>query len=388
MNKTFEQLLDGYLTDALSEQERSAFYEMLESPANAALLEAAIDRAAREKSFAGNEDQEFLRQQSLARLLARIHETPASPKIQKLHPGIRWTAAAAIAVLLTAGLYFWQQHTKPAAREIADKQDIAAVKGSATLTLANGATISLDSLQNGGTVTTHGLQLSMQNGALSYNPDRDTKTEVTYNTISTSRGRQFILSLPDGTTVTLNASSEIRFPVVFPKDKREVQVSGEAYFDIAKNADAPFIVTAGDVKVQVLGTAFNLKAYSDEPNIATTLISGAVRVTSPQKTIILEPGQQSITTADDDLQVRHVDIGEAVAWKEGRFEFYGNIKDIMTQLQRWYDISTVEYQGDIARYEVAATISRTKKLSEVLELLEKTGNIHFIIQGNKVIVKN
>ncbi|WP_291912980.1 FecR domain-containing protein [Chitinophaga sp. CB10] len=388
MNKTFEQLLDGYLTDAISEQERSAFYEMLESPANAALLEAAIDRAAREKSFAGNEDHEFLRHQSLARLLARIHEAPTSPKIQKLHPGIRWTAAAAIAVLLTAGLYFWQQHTQPAAREIAAKQDIAAVKGSATLTLANGATISLDSLQNGGTVTTHGLQLSMQNGALSYNPDRDTKTEVTYNTISTSRGRQFILSLPDGTTVTLNASSEIRFPVVFPKDKREVQVSGEAYFDIAKNADAPFIVTAGDVKVQVLGTAFNLKAYSDEPNIATTLISGAVRVTSPQKTIILEPGQQSITTADDDLQVRHVDIGEAVAWKEGRFEFYGNIKDIMTQLQRWYDISTVEYQGDIARYEVAATISRTKKLSEVLELLEKTGNIHFIIQGNKVIVKN
>ncbi|SHM03796.1 FecR family protein [Chitinophaga jiangningensis] len=385
MNKTFEQLLDGYLTDTLSAQELSTFYDMLENPDHAALLAAAIDQAAREKSFVGNVDQELGRRQSLERLQARIHATPSSPNIHTLSPGRRWMAAATIAVLIAAGIYLWQNHARPANKALATRQDIAAVKGSATLTLSNGTTISLDSLHNGATVNSHGLQLSMQNGTFSYNPDSDTKTDITYHTISTSRGRQFILTLPDGSTVTLNASSQIRFPAAFPKNKREVEISGEAYFDIAKNADAPFIVSAGDVKVQVLGTSFNVKAYTDEANIATTLVSGAVRVSSPQKSIVLEPGQQSI--AGSDLAVRNVDISETIAWKEGRFEFYGNIKDIMTQLQRWYDISTVEYQGDIAKYEVAATISRSKKLSEVLELLEKTGNIHFIIEGNKVIVK-
>ncbi|MBV7533812.1 FecR family protein [Chitinophaga sp. sic0106] len=385
MNKTFEQLLDGYLTDTLSAQELSTFHEMLENPANATLLAAAIDLAAREKSFVGNEDQESGRRQSLERLRTRIHETAAAPKIRALRSGRRWTAAATIAVLITAGLYLWQKNSRTAVEEPATHHDIAAVKGSATLTLANGTTISLDSLHNGSTVNSHGLRLSMQNGAVSYNPDGNTKTDITYHTISTSRGRQFVLTLPDGSSVTLNASSQIRFPATFAKDKREVEVSGEAYFDIAQNAAAPFMVNAGDVKVQVLGTSFNLKAYTDEPNIATTLVSGAVKVSSPQKSVVLEPGQQSV--AGSDLTVRNVDISETIAWKEGRFEFYGNIKDIMIQLQRWYDISSVEYQGDIAKYEVAATISRTKKLSEVLALLEKTGNIHFIIQGNKVIVK-
>lgn len=397
MNKTFLTLLDGYLTDALSDEEQLLFLEMIEQPANRLLLEEAIDKLAADKSFVGVE-QERLRLASLERLQARMQEEGRelvrTSKLRFLsRPITRW-AAAIVLIFIATGIYMWLGTTRLKKGEYASldtkhKNEISPVVGSTTLTLADGSTIQLDSLDNGTVTQQHGVQLFLNNGQLSYQAAGNNLGAVTYNTITTSRGKKFVLMLPDGSKVWLNAASTLRFPTVFPKDARHVELIGEAYFEIAKNAAAPFKVKIQEaLSVEVLGTHFNIMAYQDERNVTTTLLEGAVRVSQQEAQVTLKPGQQSLAFLNKEkaMEVREVDVTEAVAWKEDRFEFYGNIKDIMRQLQRWYDISEVEYKGNITNSALVATISRSKNLSEVLDMLQRTGSIHFVIEGNKVIV--
>ncbi|WP_127129544.1 FecR family protein [Pseudoflavitalea rhizosphaerae] len=388
---SFLSLLTGYLTDGLSAEQHSGFMQQLQEPGNQQLLEQAIDALAAEKAF-NDTGNAALKARSLQRLLQQINATPEKQKATIRSMNKRWMAAAAIAVLVAAGAWLWfSQH--PADKKnvtiTASKtgNDLEPGKDGAILVLADGRKVLLDSMPNGTVAQEKGAELILSNGTLQYNVNDLPVAARGFNTVSTPRGRQIQLNLPDGTRAWLNAGSSLHFPTAFSGPDRKVEMTGEVFFEVAKDAAHPFIVKMNNsTSVEVLGTSFNVNAYVNEPAISTTLAEGTVKMVYGQQAITLKPGQQGFT-ANAALKMKEVDVSEITAWKEGRFELYGNIKDIMRQLQRWYNINEVDYQGGTENRMLVATIARSKKLSEVLAILERTGSVNFSIEGEKVIVK-
>ncbi|MCK7557600.1 FecR domain-containing protein [Chitinophaga sedimenti] len=247
--------------------------------------------------------------------------------------------------------------------------------------MADGQVVTLDST-GARDLSRNGTVVRQQGGRLLYG----NASAVSYNTLQTPRGGQFQLQLPDGTEVWLNAASSIRFPTAFPGKERLVEVTGEVYMEVARNADQPFRVKVNEqVNVQVLGTRFNINAYSDEKNIQTTLVQGAVKVKSGDTGTILQPGQQA--QVSDNIRVVPADVDQVMAWKNGLFNFHNmELKEVMRQLSRWYDID-IEYRGTIAPREFWGKMGRNLTLSEVLKGLEGAG-INFKIEenGKKLVV--
>jgi ferric-dicitrate binding protein FerR (iron transport regulator) len=223
-------------------------------------------------------------------------------------------------------------------------------------------------------------------GKLLYDLGSEKAKQIVYNTISTPKGGQYQLELPDGSLVWLNASSSIYFPTSFIEKERRVEITGEAYFEVAKSADKPFIVSVNNSEVQVLGTHFNINAYSDEEEVRTTLLEGSVKFVDGSNTSLLQPGQQSQLTKDRIVKVAsNVDVNEVVSWKNGLFSFENaGIETIMRQLSRWYDVE-IDYKGKTDDIFVAE-MSRNIKLSDVLKALELTGRVKFEIDGKKIVV--
>jgi ferric-dicitrate binding protein FerR (iron transport regulator) len=215
-----------------------------------------------------------------------------------------------------------------------------------------------------------------------------TDTEMKYNTVSTPRGGQYKLVLGDGTRVWLNAESSLKFPAGFSLNQREVELRGEAYFEVAKNPARPFKVTvltpSGDGgTVEVLGTHFNINSYGDEPVVKTTLLEGSVRVTKAGHTVVIRPGEQAQAGAT--IRVVHTDTDQEVGWKEGEFVFRNaTIQQVAAQLTRWYDVE-VEYRGSVTDH-FNATIDRKESLQSLLKLLEGTKRVHFTLAGKKLII--
>jgi ferric-dicitrate binding protein FerR (iron transport regulator) len=237
-----------------------------------------------------------------------------------------------------------------------------------------------------------GATARIVNGALVY---ENNGNEVVYNTMSTPKGRQFHLILPDGTTAWLNAASSIRYPTVFTGKERKVEVTGEVYFEVAQQPSAPFLVDVNHkLSIQVLGTHFNVKAYEDEHTIAATLLEGSIRVTgspviSHQSSVTLTPGQQArINNGQPDITVvNKADLDKAMAWKNGLFNFEDeNLQEIMRQLERWYDIEVV-YEKQAPGIYFVGEISRDIPLKDVLSFLETTG-IRFRMEERKLTVLN
>jgi ferric-dicitrate binding protein FerR (iron transport regulator) len=272
------------------------------------------------------------------------------------------------------------------------KGDVMPGGNKAILTLANGSQIVLDSAVNG--ILTHQGNIKvikLTNGQLVYENAGARADEVLYNTMSTPRGGQYSLILPDGSRVWLNAVSSIRFPTAFLGEERTVEITGEAYFEIAKDPLRPFRVLVNSglkdrrLEVAVLGTHFNINAYKDEATIKTTVLEGSVKVSHGSSHTTIEPGEQ--TQFDNGiLQIVHdANVTETVAWKDGRFEFKDtDLKTIMRQLMRWYDVD-VQYNGNISERYFTADISRNKSLSGVLKMLELS-DIDFKLEGNKLTV--
>ena len=388
---SFLSLLTGYLTDGLSAEQHSVFMQQLQDPVNQQMLEQAIDSLATEKAFIGA-DNAALKARSLQRLLQQINALPEEKVTPVRSMRKRWIAAAAIAALLGAGAWLWFNN-QPADNKgttiTASKagNDLEPGKDGAILVLADGRKVLLDSLPNGTVAQEKGAELILNNGTLQYNVKDLPVAAQGFNTVSTPRGRQIQLNLPDGTRAWLNAGSSLHFPTAFSGFDRKVEMTGEVFFEVAQDAAHPFIVKVNNsTSVEVLGTSFNVNAYANEPAISTTLAEGAIKMIHGQQAITLKPGQQGFTTGVA-LTMKEVDVSEVTAWKDGRFELYGNIKDIMRQLQRWYNINEVDYQGGTENRMLVATIARSKKLSEVLAILEKTGSVNFSIVGEKVIVK-
>jgi len=204
--------------------------------------------------------------------------------------------------------------------------------------------------------------------------------------LSTPRAAQYQLVLPDGSKVWLNAASSIHYPTAFAGKERKVEITGEAYFEVAQDARLPFIVKTNGMEVKVLGTHFNVNAYEDEAMVRTTLLEGAVLMTKDAATALLQPGEQAQLTKAGDLKLVHnADIAEAVAWKNGLFQLNSaDVPAIMRQMARWYDVEIV-YEEGVPDGHISGKVPRGMNLSQVLEIFEVSG-VHFKIEGRKIIV--
>ena len=245
----------------------------------------------------------------------------------------------------------------------------------------------LDDASNGNLAQQGNTKVIKLNGKLDYKASGSSASEILYNTISTPRGGQYQIELPDGSQVWLNAASSLRFPTAFAGKERKVEISGEAYFEITKNKSMPFVVKINEAEVQVLGTHFNVMAYNDEAAVKTTLLEGSVKFKSSDNTSTLIPGQQSQLTKDGKVKVVDgVDVDKVVAWKNGAFNFHGEDMDaIGRQLARWYDVEVVN-NSKIEGLFYAEDIPKNIKLSEVLKMLQLTGEVSFKVEGRRIIV--
>ncbi|WP_143305973.1 FecR family protein [Chitinophaga vietnamensis] len=325
--------------------------------------------------------------QATAQLLQqRIRENTGAAKGRLLRMVAKAASAAAvIACCWFFGKKLWKQYNGNAPTELALKEQAPQPGGNkAVLTLASGQQIVLDSAGHG-TLQQGGATIQLGNGQVAYHPG-DQPPAAAMNMLSTPPGGQYQLLLPDGSKVWLNAASSIRFPSGFSGSERKVEITGEAYFEVAANARQPFVVSAGDKTVQVLGTRFNFMAYPEEPGANVTLLEGAVRVGYQADTTTLKPGQQARLKADHTLEVATCkDIQQAVAWKEGYFAMNGEgTAAMMRQLARWYNVE-VTYKNKIPELRFEGSIKRSYSLQEVLSILEESG-IHFTVEGRKIIV--
>lgn len=305
----------------------------------------------------------------------------------------RWMAAAAVILLLSAGIFLLVRKTAgPAVVAVSEhkKQDAEPGHDGAILTLADGQQIVLDSVGNGALAMQGNVKIQkLSSGVVKYDNGLEGRKETLYNTLTTPRGRKTSLSLTDGTVVWLNASSSIRYPTVFTGKERLVEVTGEAYFEVAKNSAMPFVVrkAGNDERVEVLGTSFDINVYDDEEAAKTTLLEGSIKVIKGADGRVLKPGQQAVLGKGGSRMkiVSDVDAEEVMAWKNGRFQFNdADLRTIMRQLMRWYDVDVV-YEGDVPVRYFTADVSRNKNLSSVLKILELS-KIHFRIEGKKLIV--
>jgi transmembrane sensor len=300
-----------------------------------------------------------------------------------------WWAAAVVCLLAGSGMVLKQY--------LSDRSNLMATKGAgseiapghngAILTLADGSQIVLDSLKDGLVANQHGARVTKNTqGSLVY--DRNDGSQPVKNSISTPRGRQFHVVLPDGSGAWLNAASSITFNTAFD-DERRATVTGEVYFEVIKDDKHPFIVeTDNNIAIQVIGTSFNVKAYKDEKNIVATLLTGAVKVSVGSSTgKVLKPGQQATVSGEQAIQVHNeVDTDKVIAWKNGYFNFEGlKLEEVLKQLERWYNIEAT-YDSSLANISFYGELPRNMTLNDVIKAMSYTG-LQLKIEGNKLSVK-
>jgi transmembrane sensor len=392
VNKEAE-LLFKYWNNQLSEQEERDLEAWAnESDRNRRLLEKMKDDGLRtELDIFQESDSEALWNKIVA----------ADPELQEgTEPTIRsiwWprmAAAAAVIVIVASTLILLnRKSTKPNTDIVSQKkevkQDVPPGQFKARLTLADGSTVILDSVSDGKTIQQGSIAVKNTNGQLVYDTKAKT-SEVLFNTLTTGKGESYQLALADGSKVWLNAASSIRFPVSFTGNDRKVEITGEAYFEVApvrlrSGQKMPFKVFANDVEVQVLGTEFNINTYTDEPGITTTLVEGKVQITKGGKSTALTPGQQAQITSAGDIKVdANADVEKAIGWKNGLFIFNGDdLKSVMKQIARWYDVQVV-YKGDY-NDRIYAMMRRDQPASVALEIIGKSSK-HFKIENRTIYV--
>lgn len=385
-----KRLQDG---EALNEAERAALDQWAEAaPENKALVAEISSGLIPVQDILFFKEHEEQLDKSFDKLVTQYME--GSEQIRHLvSPFRKWMriAAAAAAIMLLAGgaWYFW----KPV--KVTDHPDdqiaalnIPAGKQGAVLTLSDGSQVVLDSITGGVVAQQGGTSITLQNGLLEYNPEKNAEQPVVFNTMSTPRARQFQMMLPDGTRVWLNAASSIRFPARFTGNSREVAITGEVYFEVAKNDKAPFRVQVSDIAtIDVLGTHFNVNAYETTGGISTTLLDGKVKVSgnSIQETMVLKPGQQAILDQQQIRLLKNVNTDQVMAWKNGVFNFEGiTLEDFMKEVGRWYDVEVTVSKG-VPQIEFQGEMSRDISLKDLMSSLEKFG-VRYRMEGKQLII--
>ncbi|MGN6420984.1 MAG: FecR family protein [Pseudobacter sp.] len=322
--------------------------------------------------------------ESLAdRILAQ--STVETPVIT-MQPGgkrrIYWAAAAVVMAVIIAGTWYaTRNRLETITLAKTEPEEIQPGMQGALLTLADGSQVLLDTIQNGVVALQGGATAKVVNGALIY----EGKGEAVYNTMSTPKGRQFQMTLPDGTQVWLNAASTIRYPTVFTGNERRVEVSGETYFEVARNSRMPFRVSVNNgADIEVLGTHFNINSYSNENSVNATLLQGSIRVKKGDEAVVIKPGEQARMQSSIRVE-KEVDLEQVVAWKNGLFNFNGlKLEEVMRQIERWYGIEVV-YEKGIPKIPVVGEMSKDIPLNGLMIVLEKL-DIHYRLEGRKLII--
>jgi transmembrane sensor len=402
-NLMMQELLDRYLSGACSAEEQLIVEKWLErqeggdnrwsemdAPAKAAwmaLLYQDIQHTIKNNAIAGNPAV------AGGNTASGKNAAPVMPIYRR--PFSRMAVAAAIIVIIGTGTLWLIRGASHDVVKTSDTErhqnDVSPGGSRAVLTLANGSVIILDSAANGELAKQgNATILKTANGQLAYNLLNEKPTEAFYNTLATPRGGQYQLVLPDGSKVWLNAASSIRFPVAFTGGTRNVEITGEAYFEVAKDKAKPFHVKARGMEVEVLGTHFNINAYPDEPGIRTTLLEGSVKIVVDRQTqrrqqdMILLPGQQARVEGGINL-VKKADIDQVMAWKNGLFNFNdADLQTVLRQLARWYDID-IKFEGNGPVRSFHGKITRDLNLSQVINLLQEV-EVKFRIEGKTLIV--
>jgi len=402
-NLNLKDLLERYLDDSLTEKELNKLFNDLNRRRNNEELQQIIEKVLINNEFPGLADKR--RKDIVFQQLMQAAKESDDESIdgesefditsrRKIPVWTRLVAAASTVILITAGTYFWISSNSK--KEIANtertskylKNDIAPGTNKAVLTLGDGSTLILDDTHKGVIANQSNTKvIKLNDGQLAYNIIKAKPAQILYNTITTPRGGQYKLVLPDGSKVLLNAASSIRFPVAFVGNERKVDITGEVYFEVTKNKSLPFKVSVRDMNIEVFGTHFNVMAYDNESLIKTSLIEGAVKVSKGETVAMLSPGQQAQLNKQGTLKVdKNVNINEEVAWMNGWFIFNAaDIDDIMRQICRWYDVDVV-YEGRISKETFSGMVNRNSNVSQVLKIMEQAG-IKFKIEGRKIIVK-
>jgi transmembrane sensor len=348
----------------------------------------------------GNVEPELLRFRALLREREPEQFIPATEKPQlsttrRIPLFSRWKIAVAAIFLLVAGAsvvwYMSGEKTVTTGQHpIAQNQQTDVLPGvaKAKLTMGDGRSVELDSIASGQLYDKDGTLINKEQGILVYDDATSNSETILYNTLSTPRGGEYQLVLPDGSKVWLNAASSLRFPTKFAGAVRTVYLTGEAYFEVTKNAKQPFHVEMENgMQVEVLGTQFNVMAYTDENAIKTTLVEGKVNVKKSGKMVQLRPSQQSVLQrSSQQLSVAEADVSREISWKLGYFEFEDeDLYTVMRQLARWYDLDVVIVPG-IPDKHYAGSISRKLTLVKVLQILKLAG-VQYTIEGQKITIK-
>ena len=378
MHQQTGDLLRKYFNGTIAPEEEKELFRLLRSGTDNEDLEAILAEA-----WQGYEPSEEMPDNIDAQIRRKLFPKPAL--VHRVHFLRRWGWVAAVILVTGAGAWFFTGKQKPDTEIVQQPVMIQPGGNKAMLTLADGSTIILDSASNG-YLAEQGLTKihKTANGQLSYESAKG--KAAGFNTIVTPRGGQYQITLPDSSRVWLNAMSSIRFPTAFDGKERNVEIDGEAYFEIVKNSKQPFIVTTGNSTIRVLGTSFNVNAYKDEEGIKTTLISGSVSVAAGNQKVVLKAGQQSEVDRSGNIKIaEQVDMEAELAWKNGYFYFKGQDNEkIMRHISRWYDADINMLSKPEIKFN--SKISRNVPIKELLEVFELTGKVKFIIEGKKVTI--
>ncbi len=401
----FKELLSGYVNNTLTREELVCFLKLIQQEEHAEEFKVQINRLLSKQALAGgvNQDKADVIFKNIIDA-GRTREKAHKGNLLKLNHHskrsafLKIAAAASIIGLIVLGTYqlFNKGTNKKFAKlEIKNrnyKNNLPSGTNKAVLTLADGSTIVLDDAKNGALAQQGNTQVIKIDGKLDYNFNGSASKEVLYNTISTPRGGQYRVELPDGSMVWLNAASSLRFPTAFSGKERRVEITGEAYFEVAPltpkggQGKIPFTVKVNGAEVRVMGTRFDVMAYDDEAIVKTTLLEGSVKFVKNNISSMLSPGQQSQLSKDGRVKIiNDIDADKVIAWKNGIFNFQGaDVGAVARQLSRWYDVDVVcNKKIDDLFY---AEIPRSTRLADVLKALELTGKVHFKIEGQRIVV--
>ncbi len=323
------------------------------------------------------------RLQDMEQIRRSLH--PEKMPERRLSTGFMRKAAAVLALfILIGGFYLYTRKIDtPSQSAIEHANQVNAGGNPATLHLDNGTTIQLNADKEA--IRIAGGALTYDDGTALADASVVQDSKIRYASLTTPAGGQYKIVLSDGTRVWLNAATTLRYPVTFTGPERHVEVNGEAYFEVAQDPSTPFKVSTQQQTIEVLGTQFNVSAYDDETT-KTTLLQGAVKVSSQNRSEYLSPGQQAQVTPKSIHITDQLDLESVISWKQGYFKFNENIEGIMNKIARWYDVEVVYQKGIDLKQTFSGEMSRSRSLSDLLKLMELTGSIHFKIEGRRVTV--
>lgn len=386
-NELFKELMEQFISGIITPEGKTMLLEMLDNPQYSeelnSILRVNFD-SVEIPSVSSEVTEKFIEE-----LKGKMNSSSKTEKtaVIKLFNWKKITVAASILIAIGIGTFVVFQKGDEAPVVVVSKQvnDKAPGKTGAILTLADGSKIVLDSLGNGLVANQNNTTVSKKNGGLVYKSGNN--SELVYNTMTTPRARQYNLELSDGTKVWLNASSSLTFPTSFASNERKVILTGEAYFEVAKDKKRPFRVSVNEMQVNVLGTHFNINAYDDEATINTTLLEGSVLLIEKSQKVLLKPGEQAQKQKKGTIVVNNkVNIDKVMGWKNGVFYFENaNLQTVLREISRWYDVDVI-FEKEIPVRTFEGEIQRNLKLSQVLKILEKN-KVHFKIDGNVLRVQ-